>query len=100
MAGQLRVGNYYVDKNDTAFKQFSGGTGERTYTKYIKFDPDLTGNVSVVLGLTHLDKGDPTGLRIDVQAKNVDREGFELVMTTWADTDISGVGCSWIAAYG
>ena len=100
MAGQIKVGQFSIDINNNEFKQFSTGTGVRTYRKYIKFDPDLSGTVNVVVALNHIDKGDATGLRINTEAQNVDREGFDLVMTTWADTNISGVGCSWIAAYG
>jgi hypothetical protein len=100
MAGQIKVGQFSIDVNNNEFKQFSTGTGSRTYRKYIKFDPDLSGTVNVVVALNHIDKGDATGLRINALAENVDREGFDLVMTTWADTNISGVGCSWIAAYG
>ena len=100
MAGQLRVGKYTIDINSSEFKQFSTGSGVRTYRKYIKFDPDLSGTVNVVVGLTHLDSGNAAGLRISADAQNIDREGFELVLTTWADTAIYGVGCSWVAAYG
>ena len=100
MAGQIRVGQFTIDINDAGFKQFSTGSGQRTYKKYIKFDPDLSGTVDVVVSLNHIDSGPTTGLRINTHPENIDREGFELVIYTWADTVISGIGCTWVATYG
>ncbi len=101
MAGRIKVGQFGIDVNNNEFKHFSTGTGVRTYRKYIKFDPDLSGTVDVVVAINHIDKGSAaTNISINTLAENVDREGFELVMTVWADTSISGLGCSWIAAYG
>lgn len=100
MAGQVRVGTFSIDIKNAEFKQFTNGEGSRVYRKYIKFDPDLTGTVNVVVALRHVDMAEGTGLRIVANAENIDREGFELVLSTWANTRIAGIGCSWIATYG
>ena len=99
MAGRVLVGTFSIDINNVEFKQFTDGTGVRVYRKYIKFDPDLTGTVDVVAALRHIDLAGG-GLRIVVNTENIDREGFDLVFQTWADTKIAGVGCSWTATYG
>ena len=100
MAGQIRVGTFSIDINNIEFKQFAEGTGSRVYRKYIKFNPDLTGTVNVVVALKHIDMSGMSNLSVNVNAENVDREGFELTFHIWTNTKIAGLGCSWIATYG
>lgn len=79
------------------------GDGSRTFTVEIFFDaPPLTAiaeNMNVVLALNALDCSGDSGVRVGLQATDVNTNSFFLNITTWATTSILGIGVTyWIYA--
>lgn len=51
----------------------------------------------MVVSINRIDSDATTNLRIWVTTDTVNTSGFELLATTWWDTQIHSVGVSWIA---
>ena len=51
----------------------------------------------VVISLNRIDGGNNANLRILISTDTVNPTGFELLASTWWDTQIFSVGVSWIA---
>jgi len=79
----------------------NGGRGERSATFHIDFAQGKTpfSHVpNVFLTLSGLDASKNTNLRIRLTAKNVTTSGFDLVISTWDDTELFEVSGFWTAA--
>lgn len=71
--------------------------GVRTVTRYVKFSVPFPNEPSVIMGITKLDAGATTNLRVNVEAADVTTTGFNARFTTWDDSVTFGVSASWIA---
>jgi hypothetical protein len=52
---------------------------------------------TVALSLSGLDASKDANLRVGLEALNMTGEGFDLRVTTWADTELYMVNVSWVA---
>jgi hypothetical protein len=73
------------------------GSGERTYTTAVKFDSPFRVPPKVSLALSGQDAGASTNTRIQLIAKNITVDGFDLVYKTWFDTVLFSAWAAWTA---
>lgn len=85
-----------VDRNDPGWR-LDQGTGIRTFTKHVDFNPDFTQAPKVVVGIAHFDIDNGGNARLKVRPLNVTNEGFDLVIETWANTIVYGVSAFYFA---
>lgn len=79
--------NYSLDNNN----------GERSMTIEIIFNNSFRQKPDIFLSVTQLDAERKTNVRYTVEAISVSRDGFTLVVKTWADTKIFSISGNWIA---
>lgn len=76
-----------------------GPQGYRVYNKPVVFSTPFSVEpqfVSIaVSSFFILENGG--SLKINVEPLNVTEEGFDLVISTWDDCQVVGIGCSWTA---
>ena len=73
------------------------GEGTRERRKRVAFDPPFRAAPSVHVGLSLWDTDCQTNARMEVSARNVTADGFDIAFVTWGDTRIARVRVSWIA---
>lgn len=73
------------------------GSGERTYTTPVKFDSPFRVPPKVSLSLSGQDVGEAKNSRVQLIAKNITVNGFDLVYKTWSDSVIFSAWATWIA---
>lgn len=73
------------------------GSGERTYTAAVKFDSPFREPPKVSLALSGQDIGESKNTRVQLIAKNITVDGFDLVYRTWFDAIIFSVWATWTA---
>jgi len=83
-----------VDTHTTFFKT---GTGDRHIDHPISFPRPFASPPQVVVGLAEFDIENSANSRLGVSPVNVTNVGFTLRLSTWADTKIWSVACSWFA---
>ena len=77
--------------------QLLDGQGKRPFQKRIDFPHSYEEPPIVVVALTGLDVDKSMNLRVEVDAPDVDRNGFSIVFKTWSNTKIYSVWVQWIA---
>jgi hypothetical protein len=85
---------------DATFDGWSllAGDGERVFTKQISFsEPVFLTPPTIAVALVHLDAATHVYTRISISAQDVSKNGFLLVLKTWSDSQVYGVGASWVA---
>jgi hypothetical protein len=75
----------------------SAGTGERDFRATIQFPEAFTSPPKLAVPLTGVDFSNSAGSRIVIYAEDIEAHEFDLVVHTWADTQIFGVSGVWIA---
>ena len=80
--------------NDTAMKN---GSGERTAIESIVFKNELREPPTIQVSLAGLNTDSGFNSRIEVSAKNITLEGFDIVMRTWGPSNVHFVKVNWIA---
>lgn len=90
------MGNVGADKNNPEW-HLNAGAGTRTFTQAVKFKSPMPHLPAVIVGLTHIDSSSAKDTRVQVEADNVTLEGFNAKFITWAESQITGLGASWIA---
>lgn len=71
--------------------------GVRQAQDFINFPTPFAKAPIVMVSINRLDSGASANLRINATTDTVNTNGFELLVTTWWDTQIYSVGVSWIA---
>jgi hypothetical protein len=93
----IQAGNHAVDDNDRSFQAFKDGEGERYCEHAVKFEQPFEEVPQILVALNHLDVESHTALRLSVTAEKISASGFTLRYSTWANTQVFGVGAQWIA---
>lgn len=73
------------------------GSGTRTRNTHIKFSETFRTIPMVHISLDMWDMDHNSNSRAEVSAKNIKKDGFDIVFTTWGDTKIARVRASWLA---
>ena len=73
------------------------GDGTREFIVHITFPEPFTEIPDVIVSLMMADISKDFNTRVWVLARDVTTMGFDLVMRTWSDTYVNGVGATWIA---
>ena len=93
----IQAGSHAVPEDDREFRMFKDGEGERHFDHVVKFKEPFEEIPQVLVALDHLDIAAYTALRLKVRAEKISATGFTLRYSTWANTQILGVGSQWIA---
>jgi hypothetical protein len=75
----------------------SSGTGERDFRATIKFPEAFPSPPKLAVALTGVDFSNSVNSRILIYAEDIEAHEFDVVVHTWADTQIFGVSGVWIA---
>ena len=86
--------NGYLENSDWTLNT---GSGERTYTVAVKFDSPFRVPPKVSLALSGQDVGQSKNNRVQLIAKNITVNGFDLVYRTWFDTLLYSAWATWTA---
>lgn len=73
------------------------GSGERHVKDFYRFAIPYAHPPQVHVGIVGLDSGHQRNLRVRVSIETVARDGFELRVDTWGDTQLAHVVVRWIA---
>ena len=73
------------------------GLGVREVWHPVRFSEKFRRPPLVQVGLSMWDMSNEANHRVDLQAMNVRRDGFELVVRTWEDTKIARIRAEWLA---
>lgn len=73
------------------------GSGEREVRRTARFSEPFRAPPRVLLHLEMWDIDQHTNSRVDLHDAAVTREGFEIVLKTWADTRIARARVGWTA---
>jgi hypothetical protein len=84
---------HYVDNGWT----LHSGSGERTFTATVKFNSPFRVPPQVSLAISGQDVGIEKNIRLQVIAKNITVDGFELTYRTWFDTVVFSAWATWTA---
>jgi hypothetical protein len=73
------------------------GSGERTYTTALRFDSPFREPPKVSLALTGQDVDATKNNRIQVKARDITVDGFNIVYITWTDSIVYSIWTTWTA---
>jgi hypothetical protein len=73
------------------------GSGERTYTTAVRFDKPFQVPPKVSLALSGQDVDATKNNRIQVRARDITVDGFNLVYITWWDSIVYSIWTTWTA---
>ena len=73
------------------------GIGERTYTTAVRFKSPFQEPPKVALALSGQDVDGEKNNRIQLIARDITVDGFNLVYRTWSDTAVYNVWATWTA---
>ena len=74
------------------------GNGSREVVKFISFSPPFSGTPRVSAALPMIDGSHQANLRVAVTVSDVTDHGFNVRVSTWADTKLAAASVSWVAA--
>ena len=92
----IQSGNHAVAEKDRTFQAFKDGEGERHFEHVVKFEEPFEEIPKILVALSHLDIASYTALRLTVTAEKISAKGFTLRYSTWANTQIFGIGAQWM----
>jgi hypothetical protein len=96
-SGGVNLGRGYFGTSTSDWNLLATVGGLRTYTHDISFGTEF-GEVPTVIPMLrsfHVQEGEDPRIAVGVQ--NVAETGFTLIVQTWHDTSVVGVGVNWIA---
>lgn len=93
---QIRSGQAYYDQTIGGWNLLNGD-GIREYRTTISFKEVFEKEPTVMVALSGLDIIKNHNARVKVYVDNVTNRDFTLCIHTWSDSEIYGVGVSWIA---
>ncbi len=73
------------------------GSGSRDATVEVRFSEPFLAPPTVHVSLSMMDIAASSNPRIDISARAITEEGFEIVVHTWSDTQIARASASWLA---
>ena len=73
------------------------GAGPRERVSAVRFSHPFRNAPLVHVSLEMWDTDRLTNQRIDISARNVTEEGFDIVFHTWGDTRVARVRAAWLA---
>ena len=94
----MKIQSGYISAgNDDPKWQLLNGQGERPFKKRIDFKTPFDEPPTVTVSLSGIDSDKSHNLRIKVEAKDVDRNGFYISLLTWSATRVYRVWVQWVA---
>ena len=93
----IQAGNHAVAENNRAFQPFKDGEGERQFEHVVKFKEPFAEVPQILVAFNRLDIASHAPLRVNVTAEKISPTGFTLRYSTWANTQIFGIGAYWMA---
>ena len=99
-----RIGSHVIgldDGNEVLFSDFETdgemwtGEGPREIRRRVTFTEPYDTRPSVMVSLSMWDFAHGANVRADVQAEEIDRDGFDIVFRTWGDTRVARVRVAW-----
>jgi H-type lectin domain len=93
----IQAGSHAVAENSRALQVFKDGEGERQFEHVVKFEEPFEEVPQILVALSHLDVASHTALKLKVTAEKISATGFTLRYSTWAKSQIFGVGAQWMA---
>ena len=78
-------------------KYMFNAEGERRYSKYINFNKKFKNKPNVIVSLKGIDASNDYYIRVNLFAKNISNNGFNLECFTWHDSECYAIYTSWIA---
>nr|XP_034302038.1 uncharacterized protein LOC117681469 isoform X2 [Crassostrea gigas] len=91
-------------QNRKEFRRESGVVGryvdakpQPNYTRRVTFQTPFEAKPTVTYGLYHLDSAPTTNLRVTTEVTNVFKTGFQVQLSTWADSELYGAKIRWMA---
>jgi len=90
------MSNVSADKNSPGW-QLHEGEGMRIFPLTVTFAKEMPSKPAVIVSLTHIDASDDYNLRVQVEVDNATTTGWNGRFVTWGDSQIFGLGASWIA---
>ncbi|MBV8611957.1 MAG: hypothetical protein JO034_31510, partial [Singulisphaera sp.] len=94
---QFLSGSFSTWRGQDAGWSLDQGIGEREFVKHVAFSKRFDAPPQVVVELSGLDVDPRKVTRVEVSARNVTPEGFDLVFRTWSDSIVNSVGANWLA---
>lgn len=88
---------YYYAHSSMANWNLTQGTGERIYRVHATFGKKFSAPPAVTVSLSSFDLSPTYGQRLAVYAENITKDGFDIVVLTWADTVVYAAGVTWLA---
>lgn len=73
------------------------GEGERTNITSVLFSEPFLSPPSIQIGFSLWDISNNANTRVDLKADNITAAGFDIVFTTWGDTQIARMHANWMA---
>ncbi|XP_052720182.1 uncharacterized protein LOC128191875 [Crassostrea angulata] len=67
------------------------------YTRRVTFQTPFEAKPTVTYGLYYLDSVSTTNLRVSAEVTNVFKTGFQVQLSTWADSQLYGAKIRWMA---
>ena len=90
----IQTGTAFYDSNTRGWT-LNAGTGDRSFTSPdIRFSSPFSAPPTIALALAHIDS---ERVRVALETFDVQVDEFNIVIKTWADTLLYGVGVTWIA---
>ncbi|MBV8308798.1 MAG: hypothetical protein JO344_00220, partial [Planctomycetaceae bacterium] len=93
----LSAGSLWTGRDEGAAWKLGQGMGEREYVKHVTFSKRFDTPPQVVVGSSFLDVDQSKNTRVEVSARDVTPEGFDLVLKTWSDSIVYSLGANWLA---
>lgn len=93
----IQTGNHAVAENERAFRPFMTGKGERSFEHVVKFEWPFEEPPQILVAINRLHIPCQAAVRVNVSAEKISASGFTLHYSTWANSQIFGVGAQWIA---
>ncbi|WP_296425622.1 H-type lectin domain-containing protein [Yoonia sp.] len=73
------------------------GAGPRENRVAVTFSQQYIGIPHVQVSISMWDISNSSNTRVDVQAENITKSGFEIAFRTWADTQVARARVAWTA---
>lgn len=92
----IQSGNYSAGR-EKAMWQLLEGRGERFFQARVEFAKPFKEPPIVTMSLSGLDVDKADNLRVRVEARDVDRNGFTVFLMTWWETQVYRLWVQWVA---
>jgi hypothetical protein len=96
-SGSINLGRGYFGVSTADWNLLATVGGQRTFTQAISFDTEFSETPTVVAMLKSFHIQQSEDPRIAVGVSDESNTGFNLIIQTWHDTSVVGVGVTWMA---